>query len=87
MYLLKLTSSAEEDLSRLDKPISRFIYKRLRWLAENFESVTPIPLKGEFEVFNKFRVGDYRALYTFDTARKIVLVHFIKHRREVYKQK
>lgn len=87
MYRLKFAPSAETDLARLDKTIARLVYKRLRWLADNFESVSPIPLKGEFKEFSKFRVGDYRALYTIDPIRQLVVVHYIRHRREVYKGK
>jgi len=87
VYRLKFTSSAEANLARIDKPIARLIYRRLHWLADNFEFITPIPLKGEFKEFNKFQVGDYRALYTADPGRQMILVHFIQHRREVYRSK
>ena len=87
MYRLKFTPPAETDLATLDKSIARLIYKRLRWLADNFEAISPIPLKGELKEFSKFRVGDYRALYTFDSSQKVVVIHFVRHRRDVYKEK
>lgn len=33
----------------------------------------------------RIRVGDYRILYTFDTAEKAVTIYCIAHRKEVYK--
>ena len=87
MARLKFASTAESDLARLDKPIARLIFKRLVWLAENVDSLTPISLKGDLRAFNKFRVGDYRILYTLDESRQDLIVHFIHHRREVYKSK
>jgi len=34
----------------------------------------------------KLRVGDYRVLYNCDREKKKILVYFIRHRREIYKQ-
>lgn len=87
MARLKFAPTAEEDLARLDKTIARLVYRRLVWLAENLDSISPFPLKGEFKDFNKFRVGDYRAIYTVDPSCQILIVHFVRHRREVYKDK
>jgi mRNA interferase RelE/StbE len=85
MRLLKFTADARGDLAKLDQSTARQIYKKLSWLAENFDLITPEPLTGEWKGVYKLRVGDYRALYTFDNIQ--LIVHFIRHRREVYKIK
>ncbi len=85
MYQVDFTPGAESDLSRLDAPIAQRVLKRLRWLAENFEAIKPEPLTGQWQGVFKLRVGDYRVLYTFDRAKRKIVVHFIRHRREVYK--
>ena len=85
MVQVSFTADAEADLARLDRLISQRVLKKLRWLAENFEVITPEPLTGEWQGVFKLRVGDYRVLYTFDTAAATVTVYFVKHRREVYK--
>lgn len=85
IYHVAFTPAAEADLARLDKPIAQRILKKLRWLAENFEVMTPEHLTGEWQGVFKLRVGDYRVLYTFDKAETKIVVHFVKHRREVYK--
>jgi mRNA interferase RelE/StbE len=85
MYHVKFTPDAEADLARLGKPVDQRVLKKLRWLAENFDVITPEPLTGEWQGVLKLRVGDYRILYTFDEAEANIVVHFIKHRREVYK--
>jgi mRNA interferase RelE/StbE len=85
MRLLKFTAVAREELAKLDKPTARQVYKKLIWLAENFDLIAPEPLTGEWKGVYKLRVGDYRALYTFDNTRFIV--HFIRHRNNVYKVK
>ncbi len=85
MYQVDFTPGAESDLARLDTPIAERVLKRLRWLAENFEAIKPEPLTGQWEGVYKLRVGDYRVLCTFDRAKHKIVVHFIRHRREVYK--
>jgi mRNA interferase RelE/StbE len=88
MYEVEFTPEAETDLAHLGKPIAQRILKKLRWLAENFETITPEPLTGPWKGLYKLRVGDYRVLYTFAEAeRRTIIVHLARHRREVYKTK
>ncbi len=87
MYQAEFTVDAEADLARLEKNIAQRVLKKLRWLAENFETVKHEALTGEWEGVFKLRVGDYRALYTFDPSQQRIIVHFVRHRREVYKTK
>ena len=85
MYQVDFTLDAERDLARLDVPIAQRVLKRLRWLAENFEAIRPEALTGQWQGVFKLRVGDYRVLYTCDRAKRKIIVHFVRHRREVYK--
>jgi len=85
MAQVEFTESAQNDLARLDKPIAQRVLKKLRWLAENFEVVTPEALTGQWQGVFKLRVGDYRVLYTSDLEKQKIIVRFVRHRREVYK--
>ncbi|MFN3467074.1 MAG: type II toxin-antitoxin system RelE family toxin [Candidatus Brocadiales bacterium] len=38
------------------------------------------------EATYRLRVGDYRVIYEVDTDAKIICVHYVRHRREVYRQ-
>jgi len=87
MYHVEFTPAAVEDLGRLNKPIAQRILSKIRWLAENFPALTPQPLTGQWSSVYKLRVGDYRVLYTFDNTETSITVHFVRHRREVYKIK
>jgi mRNA interferase RelE/StbE len=87
MYNVKFTSTAVGQLEKLDKPVSQQVFKKLKWLAEHFDESVPIPLTGNLKDIYKLRVGDYRALYTFDKNQETILVHFVQHRSEVYKTK
>jgi len=60
------------------------LLKKLNWLVENFDNVTPIKLTANLSDFFKLRVGDYRIIYTFNNHLKIITVHKIGHRREIY---
>jgi mRNA interferase RelE/StbE len=85
MYYVEFTPAAAEDLARLSKPIAERILAKIRWLAENFPVLTPEPLTRQWASVYKLRVGDYRVLYTFDHTEASITVHFVRHRREVYK--
>ena len=87
MYSVHFTPIATDDLSRLDKPLTQRIFTKIRWLAENFDSLTPESLTGKWVGVFKLRVGDYRVLYTFSKAETSITVYFVRHRREVYKAK
>ena len=87
MYQLDFTPGAKADLARLDIPIAQRILKKLKELAENFNEVKQQALTGEWQGIFKLRVGDFRILYTFDRTKREIVVHFIRHRSEVYKIK
>ena len=85
MYQLRLLDAAVEDLARLDKPVARRIVKRLSWFIENFDLIQPAPLTGNLAGLYKLRVGDYRVIYEILYDEHLILVHFLGHRREVYR--
>lgn len=87
MYRAEITDNAERDLEPLDRSVAARIRKRIRWLAENFEQITPEPLSGPLADLYKLRVGDYRVLYDIVTQDQVLLIHRIRHRREVYREK
>jgi mRNA interferase RelE/StbE len=86
IYSVEFTDEAEKDLARIDKNTAQRILNKLRWLAENFDMIKPERLKGELwkDKF-KLRVGDYRVIYSVDLEKKIITVHLIGHRSEIYK--
>ena len=83
-YKIELRPEAIHDLESLDPSVVDRILKKLNWLKENFEIITPVPLKGELKGLFKLRVGDYRILYTHNRKQKLISVHLIGHRRDIY---
>jgi mRNA interferase RelE/StbE len=86
MYRVEFLPPAINDLRRLDKPVAQRILNKLRWLAENFESINPEALVGPLQGLSKLRVGDYRLIYETDRVNKLITVHLIGHRSEIYGQ-
>jgi mRNA interferase RelE/StbE len=83
-YRVRFLESAIQDLERLDKPIAKRIARKLRWLAENLDSIKPEPLSAELAGFYKLRAGNYRIIYEILREEKSIVIHAIGHRREIY---
>ena len=82
---VSLTDVAEENLGELDSFVAKRIVNKLRWFAENFDSFAPQELAGRLKGFYKLRVGDWRVVYSVETGKSKIIVHFIDHRSRVYK--
>ena len=76
-YKIELRAEALEDLKSIDSIVVDRVLKKLEWLKDNFEIITPKSLKGEFKGLFKLRVGDYRVLYTYDKKQKLISVHLV----------
>jgi mRNA interferase RelE/StbE len=81
---VELTPTAEDDLRRLDSAVARRMIAKLQWLAENVDTIRHETLTGTWKGVFKLRVGDYRVLYTREATKRRIVVHFVRHRREVY---
>jgi mRNA interferase RelE/StbE len=86
MYQVEFRPKAAQDFDNLDQVVADRVLKKLRWLAENFDSLRPEPLTGPFSGLLKMRVGDYRLIYQVNRETKILTVRLVGHRREIYDQ-
>jgi mRNA interferase RelE/StbE len=84
MYRVEFRPRAAQDFDNLDQAVADRLLKKLRWLANNFDSVTPEPLGGAFSGLFKLRVGDYRIIYQANCEKKVLTVRLVGHRREIY---
>jgi len=81
-YRILYKKSVQRDLKRLAKAEARRILDRLEEdLSKNPESY-PL-LKGEFAGLRKYRLGDYRVIFTL--LDQDVTILRVGHRRDVYK--
>ncbi len=87
MYGVRILQAATRDLEGLDKPIAHRITERINWLAANLEDLRPEPLKADLAGFYKFRIGDYRIVYEIIHDEKLIVIHQIGHRSEIYRKR
>ena len=87
MFSVEFTPNAKNDLNKLDKKLAQRILNKILWLTEKFDILAPKPLSSNWKNVYKLRVGNYRVLYTYNKETNKILIHFIKHRREIYKEK
>jgi mRNA interferase RelE/StbE len=85
MYRIVLLPHALDDLSKLDKSITKRILNRIEWYSENIENITPIPLKSRLSGFYKLRIGDWRVIYEIGKKAETIFIHKIGHRKDIYK--
>ena len=85
MYRVQFADAAERDLERLDPPVRRRILARLEWLSDHADQMRHQQLGGPLAGLFKLRVGDYRILYDLYGDDRVILVHAIGHRRDIYR--
>jgi mRNA interferase RelE/StbE len=83
-YNVEFTSTGIDRLEKLTPTIQERILRKIRWLSENFDDVVPQALSADLSGLFKLRVGDYRVIYSFDAAIKLVTIHKVGHRRDIY---
>ncbi|MEK6913232.1 MAG: type II toxin-antitoxin system RelE/ParE family toxin [Nanoarchaeota archaeon] len=85
MYLIELSQLVQKFLDKLDSHLKERIETALKRLENN-----PIPSDSKFigrseenEKIFRYRIGDYRALYSCDENKKIILIIKIDKRPRV----
>jgi mRNA interferase RelE/StbE len=86
-YGVEFRQEAVDGLRHLDKAVAQRILRRLRWLSDNFDTVTPERLSAEFKGLFKFRVGSYRVIYEVKRIERLLTIHFVGHRKDIYRKK
>lgn len=87
MYCIRILQKATRELERLDKPIARRIAERITWLAANLDDIRPEPFKGNLAGLYKLRIGDYRVVYEILYDEKMIVIHQVGHRSEIYRRR
>jgi len=84
MYRVEYSKGVLKDLKALPQTVQR---KALE-IVENALAKDPYigkPLSGPFKGLFKYRMGDYRIIYSVEGFRLIVFVLRIRHRKDVYR--
>jgi mRNA interferase RelE/StbE len=84
VYSILLERSAEKDLGRLANDLHDRIIAAIQKLAQNPRPSGCRKLAGTGNDW-RIRVGDYRVIYEIADVIRVVRVHRVRHRREVYR--
>lgn len=82
-YKIEYAKGVTKDLKNLPKPV---IVRALE-IVERILAADPRvgkPLTGPYKGLWKYRLGDYRIIYSIEQARLVVFVLRIRHRKDVY---
>ena len=79
-----LKSSVEKDLRALSTTVRARVLARLEHLREEPIPRQAVKLAGG-EAWYRIRVGEHRIIYGVNTRARQITVHYIRHRRDVYR--
>ena len=85
LYKVVPKPSVERDLRSLPKSTIARVLKQIDGLADDPFPRQTVKLEGG-EGLYRIRVGDYRIIYGVDRLARQVIVHHVRHRREVYRK-
>ena len=83
MLKVEWTEDAIKDLQRIDKPVAKRIVSQISWFSHHFNNIIPEPLSGGLAGTFKFRIGDWRVIYTVE--KEVIVIQAVGHRRGIYK--
>jgi mRNA interferase RelE/StbE len=84
MHRIEFKKSASKEFNNI--PDTDFI-KVDNAILSLRENPYPFPQSKKLEGEDKFRlrVGDYRIIYTVDNHNKVITIHRVRHRKDVYR--
>ena len=87
MYKVIYSKNSVKDLRKLDRVVALRIVRKILFFSKQKDVfISAKPLIGLGENKFRFRIGDYRAIFTVDRSGKIhiLMILNIKHRKEIY---
>jgi mRNA interferase RelE/StbE len=83
-YKIELMPSVHKDFMTIQKTVAERVWEMIESLAEE-----PLP-RGvikltDSENLYRVRLGNFRIIYSVDHTARQVLIHYIRHRQEVYR--
>lgn len=82
-YKIDYKNSVLKDLKKLPKPL---IEKAVTIIEEilSDKPYSGLALKGKYQGLYRYRVGNYRVIYSINKENREILILRIKHRKEAY---
>ncbi|MBI1955586.1 MAG: type II toxin-antitoxin system RelE/ParE family toxin [Acidobacteria bacterium] len=85
MYSLIFKPSVEKDLRRIPSSTASRIVECIEGLKKNPFPPTVVKLTGAEKLY-RLRVRDYRIIYEVDNGTQAVIIHYVRHLRDVYRR-
>lgn len=82
-YKIEYARGIVKDLKNLPQEV----VKKILHVAEKDLAIDPHkgrPLAGQYKGLWKYRVGDYRIIYSIEEDRVVIFVLRVRHRKDVY---
>jgi mRNA interferase RelE/StbE len=83
-FKVTLKPSVDKDLRHLPKKIASNVLARIESLENEPFPQGVIKLEGSERLY-RLRVGDYRIIYEADTDAKQIVIQYVRHRSDVYR--
>jgi mRNA interferase RelE/StbE len=83
-YKVIFKPSFEKDLLSLPQSVVKRIFKRIDSLKEDPFPRQSIKLSGAEQLY-RLRISDYRVIYGVDKDDRQVIIHYVRHRKDVYR--
>jgi mRNA interferase RelE/StbE len=83
-YSVTLKPSVEKDLRALPKLALVRVMQRIGELRDDPVPRQSVKLTGAERLY-RIRVGDYRIIYAVEADAHQVVIHYVRHRREAYR--
>lgn len=72
------------DLRKVDAATAQRLLDKTKWLASNVGNLRHEPLAPDLPRLSKYAVGDWRIVYAVNQEDRLVDVHWLAHRRDLY---
>jgi len=83
-YIIEFKTVALVGFEVLTSTIQERILRKISWLSDNFDHLTPQTLSADLSGLFKLRIGDYRVIYSFEIETQLITIHKVGHRRDLY---
>ena len=87
-YRVETTPNFEREFKDLDPVAARRVRRKIDYLAANPELISQ-PLRNppsDLIGIHKYRIGDFRLLLWVDHRNRVITLHAVGHRSEVYRK-
>ena len=83
-FKVQFKPAVQKDFRSIPQRTLLRILESIEGLTTNPFPVQSIKLAGSDRLY-RIRVGDYRIIYEVETEAREIMVHYVRHRREVYR--